>query len=196
MRRSPISAPRWIRLADVQSALPVMGGLSPETSSSLRRRRALYAVTSALLSALMLLGITDTVGWTSAYGVSSAVIEVSSGGRTLRVRYPEVTRPALASPFDITVVDPGGFDEPVTLRINRRFFQLWDENGWYPDPSSERSEGEWIELEFDPPSGEELRVSLDARIEPAIQSGRAGEVTLMDGDDAVVTARFDVAVRP
>ena len=95
----------------------------------------------------MFLGVTDTLGWTSAYGVSSAVVEVSSAGRTLRVRYPEVTRPALASPFDITVVDPDGFDEPVRLRLNRDFFQLWDENGWYPEPSSERSQGEWIEIE-------------------------------------------------
>ena len=196
MQRSQISHSRWIRLAHVQSASPVTGGLSPETLSSLRRRRALYTLTTGILSALMFLGVTDTLGWTSAYGVSSAVVEVSSAGRTLRVRYPEVTRPALASPFDITVVDPDGFDEPVRLRLNRDFFQLWDENGWYPEPSSERSQGEWIEIEFDPPSGDELRVSFDARIEPAVQSGRAGEVALMDGTEAVVTARFDVAVRP
>ena len=66
---------------------------------------------------------------------------------------------------------------------------MWDENGLVPAPSAETTRGEWVEWEFDPPDGDELTVFYDARIEPAAQSGRSGEVAVLEDGVPVVVRR-------
>jgi hypothetical protein len=57
--------------------------------------------------------------------------------------------------------------------------------------------GHWIVWEFDPPVGDTLLVTYDARIEPAAQSGRSGEVAVLAADDAVLTeVSFTTRVMP
>ena len=63
---------------------------------------------------------------------------------------------------------------------------MWDENGLVPAPSAETVMGPWVVWEFDPPIGDTLLVSYDARIEPAAQEGRSGAVAVLDEDDAVI----------
>jgi hypothetical protein len=144
----------------------------------------------------MALGVVDAFGWFDAYGVDTATVSADGGGYILEVSYPSVSRPALASPFEIVVTRAGGFDGPVMLAISGDYLKMWDENGLVPAPAGETTDGEWVRWEFDPPEGDELTVFYDARIEPAVQSGRAGRVAVIDDDQPVVEVEFRTEVRP
>src|SRR5688500_11220358 len=99
-------------------ALSTIDGLEPETDRNLAQRRVLYAATSIVLSVIMALGVVDAFGWFDAYGVDTATVSADGGGYILEVSYPSVSRPALASPFEIVVTRAGGFDGPVMLAIS------------------------------------------------------------------------------
>lgn len=170
--------------------------LEVEGDAALGRRRLLYGATTLALTAVIALGVGDGLGWWHAYGVASTTVAASGGGYELEVRYGEVSRPALATPFDITVRSPGGFDQPVVLAIAADYLAMWDVNGIVPAPSSEGVRGELVEWEFDPPDGTELTVAYDGRIEPAVQSGRDGTVALVVDDEVVAQVAFRTRVMP
>ena len=145
-----------------------------------RQRGILYG--SSVVALAVLLGLS----FAGTYGVQSRTVRAEEGPLALTVRYGSVSRPALATPFDIEVRRTGGFDGPVTVAITGEYLRMWDENGLLPAPASETTEGPWLVWEFDPPEGDALRVTYDARIEPAAQEGRSGTVAVLDGDDEVV----------
>ena len=177
-------------------AMSTVDDLDPGSDREIRRRRTRYTTTTAVLTVLMVLGVADVLGWIPAYGVSEDTVRAAGGGYELAVRYGRVSRPALATPFEITVTRAGGFGGPVTLAVDQRYLELWDENGLVPAPSAERSRGDWVVWEFDPPDGETLTVWYDARIEPAAQSGRDGAVAVLEDDEAVVAVTFATRVMP
>jgi hypothetical protein len=160
------------------------------------KRRVLYGLTTAALTIIMGLGVVDAIGWWHTYGVASTTISTAEAGYELEVLYGEVTRPALATPFEITVRRPGGFSEPIVIAVDRRYLAMWDENGVVPNPSSQSVRGPWVEWEFDPPGGTTLTVTYDGRIEPAVQRGRDGAVALVVEDELVAQARFHTRVMP
>ena len=91
---------------------------------------------------------------------------------------------------------PGGFDGPVTIVVDRAYLAMWDENGLVPAPAAETTNGPWVEWEFDPPTGDTLVVTYDARIEPGAQSGRDGAVAVVEDGGVVVSVTFHTKVRP
>jgi hypothetical protein len=177
-------------------AISTIEDIDAGSDREVRRRRRRYGATTLVLTVLMALGVVDALGWWDTYGVDDATVRSSGGGYDLAVRYPTVSRPALASPFEIIVTRAGGFDEPITLAVDQAYIEMWDENGLVPAPAAETSRGELIEWEFDPPSGDTLTIWYDARIEPAAQSGRDGSVAVLE-DGAIVTAvTFSTRVLP
>lgn len=144
-----------------------------------RRRHAGYVATTALLTALMLGAVADGAG-VDVYGVDTAHATATGGGWELDVRYGTRSRPALATPFDIEVTRRGGFDGPVTIAVTSSYLAMWDENGLDPQPADETQDGEYLRWTFDPPPGEVLAVSFDARIEPGAQNGESGRVAVLD----------------
>lgn len=167
-----------------------------DTARVVRRRRRMYAVTSTFLALVIGSAVIDGVGLVDVMGVDSAWTRSSGAGYDLSVRYGTVSRPALATPFDIEVVRAGGFDEPVTVAVTSSYLGMWDENGLSPTPSAETSAGAWTLWEFDPPEGERLSVSFDARIEPSVQSGRSGAVAVFVDGAPVVRVEFHTRVMP
>ena len=166
--------------------------------SILRRRRLLYATTSFVLALLVGLAVVDAAGFADVYGVDTDHVRADGGGYALDVRYGTLSRPALATPLEITVVRAGGFDGPVTVAISAEYLSIWDENGLDPDPASSTTEGDWLIWEFDPPlRGDTLSVSFDGRIEPAAQRGKRGRVAVLDdaGNEAV-SVSFQTRVLP
>jgi len=173
-----------------QSTIDALG------TSGRRVQRWLYLATTGVLAALVGVAVTDALGLTSAYGVRSEERRDHGGGYGLEVRYPAVTRPGLASPFRIEVSSGSGFSQPVTVAVDRSYLAMWDENGLSPAPTSELVNGPWVEWEFDPPVGDVLSVTFDARIEPAVQSSRDGAVRLIVGDQSVAEVDFRTRVMP
>jgi hypothetical protein len=139
----------------------------------------------------------DAVGGVAILGVDSDQVHATGGGLDLDVTYGVVSRPALATPFDIEVHRAGGFDGPIKVAVDHEYLRMWDENGLSPAPSAETVMGPWVVWEFDPPVGDTLRVALDARIEPAAQEGRSGAVAVLDADDQpLVDVSFTTRVLP
>ncbi len=171
-------------------------GVGDDPGQTIRSRRVLSAITTTALAVLMLISVADGVDLFDAWGVDDARSRASGGGYELTVRHPRVTRAALASPFDIEIRRDGGFDGPVTVAVDRDYLRLWDINYIHPTPAAEIGEGEWVHWQFDPPGGDVLKVSLDARIEPAVQSGTTGRVAVLDGGVPVVEVTLPTRVMP
>lgn len=170
--------------------------LSPDGESALAARRRLYGLTTITLVAVLGLGLVDAVGWWHAYGVSSATVSASAGSYGLEVRYGQVSRPALATPFEIVVTSDRGFDRPVVIAVDQRYLAMWDVNGIVPAPSSEVVDDDRVLWEFDPPEGSTLTVVYDGRIEPSRQTSQRGSVALLDGDTVVASVEFTTRVMP
>jgi hypothetical protein len=166
---------------------------------AIRHRRFAYAVMSLFLAAVMVAAVVDLVTPAGIYGVQSRTISAAGAdGFTLSVRYPQASRPALASPFDIEVRREGGFDGPVTVAVDSRYLALWDENGLDPAPSEETATDTTTLWTFEPPDGDVMRISFDARIEPGAQNGRDGWVAIVDdaSGEELVAVEFHTRVLP
>jgi hypothetical protein len=135
-------------------------------------------------------------GLSGLLGVRSATRHAAGGGVELEVRYGRVSRPGLATPLVIEVRRDGGFDGPVTIELDAGYFDMFDLNGIYPSPSAEVTQGDRLHWEFDPPDGETLTVSFDARLEPAVQRGRSGETSVLVDGRAVVRVGYTTRVMP
>jgi len=158
------------------------------------RRRLGYRFTTTFVTAVVVIAMIDGATPAAILGVDSRTARAEGPGFELAVTYGEVSRPALATPFDIEIEQPGGFDEVVRVAVDHEYLRMWDENGLSPAPAEESVLGEWVVWEYDPPSGTTLRITFDARIEPAAQEGRSGAVAVLDADDDEL-ARVDFTTR-
>src|SRR5688572_12548450 len=176
---------------------PSASSTLPKGPSTLSKRKTGYALTTLFLAGLMAVVVLDAFEGNAFLGVDSTTEHASAGDLDLAVTYGVVSRPALATPFDIEVRQAGGFDGPVRIAVDQEYLRMWDENGLVPAPSAETVMGHWVVWEFDPPVGDTLLVTYDARIEPAAQSGRSGDVAVLAADDAVLTeVSFTTRVMP
>ena len=150
------------------------------TEVSLGRLRRARAGRRLFLALVFLILAAGAAGF---LGVRSATARVEQNGYELEVDHAWVTRPGLATPWRVTVRHDGGFDGSVKLATTADYFDLFDENGLDPEPTSSVTSGDLLVWEFDPPEGDVLEVSFDARIEPAAQlrSQRAVTILLIDG---------------
>lgn len=172
-------------------------GLVPASRRQLWPRRVLYGATTAVLAVIVGVAAADGLGVVDVVGVDSATVEADGGGYHLSVEYGVVSRPALATPFEIVVSRSGGFDGPVTIAADRAYLKMWDENGLVPDPSSSTADRDQVIWEFEPPDGDVLAIFFDARIEPAVQSGRPGWVAVLGpGGETAVQVDFETRVLP
>lgn len=165
---------------------------APEEPDLLRssRARTLRRLFMALLLAFL------AVGATGLLGVRSRTTTVQDGGYQLTVTYGQVTRPGLATPWSLEIHHPGGFDGPITVSTDTKYLDLFDENGFDPQPSKSTATPDMVMWEFEPPDGDTLGVSLDARVEPGAQWGRVGETSVLVDGQPVVTAKYRTWVLP
>jgi hypothetical protein len=177
-----------------RGARPEGGGIPTAPGESdlgrSRRARALRRTFLALLAVFLLLGATGTLG------VRTGHTTATGGGYELTVTYGKVSRPGLPTPWSFEVRRPGGFDGPVTVTSTSKYLDLFDENGFDPQPSKATSTQDLVIWEFDPPPGDTLTVSFDARIEPSAQWGRSGETAVLEDGKPVVIARYRTWILP
>jgi hypothetical protein len=167
------SRPR--RRPDPSTTTPTDSGLR-----SARRGARLRSV------GLTVLGVTILAGAIGFMGVRSRSVSAdSAGGITLTVTYASVTRPGLATPWDITIERGGGFDEPLTVRTTSAYLAAFDENGLDPDPDASSTDATTTIWEFEPPDGDTLTISFDARWEPGVQWKRQGTTSVTVGGETV-----------
>jgi hypothetical protein len=136
-------------------------------------------------------------GSTGMLGVHSTTSTGSGEGYDVSVEYAAVARAGLDVPWQVQVRRAGGFDGPVTLAVTADYFDIYEEQGLDPQPTSESSDGEYLYWTFDPPpTGERLAVDFDAYIQPSSQLGSSGEVAVLIGTERVATTRFHTWLVP
>lgn len=101
----------------------------------MRIRRIGYVAGMVLLVLLVVVGLGENAVKTEVFGVGTQGRSDVGDGYRLTVRYPTVTRGALATPFDVRIHRAGGFDGPIQVAIAWPWLEMWDENSWYPAPS-------------------------------------------------------------
>lgn len=149
----------------------------------LRRARTARAARRVALGLLVVFLLAGAVG---LFGTTPRSRTGRYGTTTVTVTYPAVSRGGLAVHYQIEVQRPGGFAGPVRLGVTERYLDAFDENGVSPEPSSETVDGALLVWEFDPPAGDTLTVSLDARVEPDTRWRRRGHAVLYDGERPVL----------
>ena len=157
-----------------------------------RARRA----RSARRVVMGLIGVGVVVALTSFLGPHTTTISGSGNGYRLTLTYPSVTRPGLAVRWVLEVRHPGGFDGKVTIATTSRYFDLFDFNNLDPVPSSQTTDGTnsiWV---FDPPPGDVLTITMDARLEPAQQYGKSAVTELRLGGLRAVVLHYSTRVMP
>jgi hypothetical protein len=164
----------------------------PETVSTdrLRRARMLRNTFVFLLFAFLVTALTGLLG------VRTSTKRASAQGYDVTVTYGAMTRPGLATPFDVEVVRTGGHKEPVTLAVSNDFMAAFDENGLDPDPAITRADADFVYWTFEVPPGDTLGVSFDARLEPAVQWKRPGTVRLIRESETLLEIGFTMWVMP
>ena len=156
----------------------------------MRRNRLARRMGLTVLAVVVLLGATGMLG------VRTRTVRASSNGYDLTVRYAQVARPALAAPWEVTLHHDGGFDGPITISTSADYFHLFDENGLSPDPAGATAGRDRLVLEFDPPAGETLTVSYDARIGPNVQMGKRATTQVLVHDEPVVGVSYRTWIMP
>lgn len=159
------------------------------TSAQERRSHVVRRVALGALAVLVLLGLSGLLG------VRARTVRHGSSDLAVELTYPQVARPALAVPFHLVITRPGGFDEPVEVRIRRTWLESFDENGTIPEPDAATTEGDDVVWTFDPPPGTVFTVSLDTRVEPGVQWRRRGTTTVSTAGE-VVSVRHTMWVLP
>ena len=129
-------------------------------AARLRRHRAFRRVGISIMALLVVLGLTNS------FGLRIESNSVERDGVSFRLEYASVTRSGLATPWQVEVRSPAGFSGPVTIATSAAYFERFDFNQWYPEPSATAARGDLLLLTFERPEGELLRVRFDGRASP------------------------------
>lgn len=172
--------PRVPPAADVVPTAPEQS----DRRALVRERRWRWLFTTVLVAFV-------AVGAAGVLGVRTATTSDAGGDVVARVSFAAVTRPGLATPFEVEVSrrDGAAFDAPVWLAVSAHYLAMFDAHQVSPAPSSEVSGPGEVVWRFDPPLDDgPLRVRLDARVEPGVRWGRDGFVRVLRGDDGATAA--------
>jgi hypothetical protein len=147
---------------------------------------------------LALLALTVAAGLLGLLGVRTATsFAEGDGGWSLELEYPSVARAGLDVPVTATVTRDGGFGKQVTLAMTGTYLDIYETQGFHPEPDSTSRDGELLYLTFEaPPAGETFVFAYDAYIQPSAQSGAGGELSIIDEGRPVVTVDFETRLWP
>lgn len=133
----------------------------------------------ALLGAL-LVGVIAGLG--GLLGVRVATVDDTGDGYSLRVEHASVARAGLDVPWEVTVQNPAGFEKTITLAVTGDYFDMYETQGFTPEPSSSIRDGDTVYLTFDAPDGDTFVVDYDAYIQPSSQRGESATIAVVDPD--------------
>lgn len=146
---------------------------------------------------IFLLVVVVALGATGWLGVRSATARDAGGDYALSVEYPLVARAGLDVPWTVTVTHPGGFDGDVTIAVTSDWFDLFESQGFSPEPSEETSDGAMSFFTLSPPAaGDTLTFDFDAYVQPAAQLGASAQVWLLVDGEQVAGIDYRTWVLP
>jgi hypothetical protein len=146
---------------------------------------------------LVVLALVLVSGLAGQLGARTSTTAAEADGWALELEYASVARPGLDVPFTATVTREGGFGQQVTLALTGTYLDIYETQGFNPEPDATSRDGDLLYLTFEaPPDGDTFVVTYDAYIQPAAQSGDGGELSVVDQGRAVVTVGFETRVWP
>jgi hypothetical protein len=146
-----------------------------------------------MLGAMVLVVAADLL---SLLGVRTDSVSATGNGYDLTVHYPALARAGLDTPWQVTVTHPGGFGKELTLGVTGDYFNIFETQGFHPNPSDETRDGTTLYLTFTAPKGDTFVVDFDAYIQPASQQGRAATVSVVDQGAAMVSVDLETRLLP
>jgi hypothetical protein len=146
-----------------------------------------------MLTAMALVVAADLL---SLLGVHTSSVSAEHDGYAVTVHYPSVARAGLDTPWQVTVSHPGGFGKQVILAVTGSYFNIFETQGFHPNPSDETRDGTTLYLTFTAPPGDTFVVDFDAYIQPASQQGRSATLTVIDGGSAKVSVDYRTRLMP
>ena len=117
-------------------------------------------------------------------------------GWSLSLEYAAIARAGLDVPWAVTVTRDAGFDGDVTLAVTGDYFDIYETQGFNPEPSDETRDGTTRFLTFAAPAGTTLVVSYDAYIQPSAQLGRSGTVSIVEDGRHLAPVTFRTVLLP
>jgi|GEM_PF-899423 hypothetical protein len=158
----------------------------------LRRQRGLRRVGLSALALLVVAGLLNL------FGVWVRVAAASRDGVTLEVSYAAVTRSGLQTPWTAVVRSSDGFEGPITIATSAEYFERFDFNQWYPEPSSTTIRDDVLLLSFEPPADgrEQLTVRFDGRASPTFGLGSQARTTLETDGLPPLSVEYRTVVMP
>jgi hypothetical protein len=137
----------------------------------------------ALLLVIVVIGAT---GW---LGVHSRTTTRHDGGYALRVTYPQVARAGLDTPFRVHVTYPSP-PKSITIAITSDYFRMFETQGFYPDPDTQKNDGRFVQFQFNGPPAHALELEYDAYVQPAAQLGKSATVQVIVNGAVVVQTKI------
>lgn len=141
-----------------------------------RPAAALAARRLVLVAVLLLVG----AGLGGLLGVRTEATTRTGQGYTLRLDYPASGRSGLDARWQVRVEHPDGFEDKLTLAVTGDYFDIFETQGFFPEPSETTRDGETLYLTFDSPEGTTFLLDYDAYIQPASQQGRSAHLAVVD----------------
>jgi hypothetical protein len=139
------------------------------------------------------------LGLLRVFGPKERTVGAEGGGYRLEVTYSSVNRPGKAAPWKARVskVDGSPLPAEVTVRSEADYFDLFDENGFDPQPESESSiDGKLVWTFSVPPGSTALELNFDAFVEPDRHRGGRGSSSVVSDGQEVVTVNYETWVVP
>ncbi len=155
-----------------------------------RRGRVVRRVTIAVITLFVLGGVTGL------FGVRSRTSTASADGYTLSVTHAWVSRAGLDTPWRVTVHHAGGFDGSITLATTLDYFDIFESQGFNPEPDSETTGDRYLYQDFAAPPGDTLTVDYDAYIQPGAQRGKQARTALIIGGKEITAVDYRTRLMP
>ena len=150
----------------------------------------------AVLVAFVLAGATGLLGVREATTATSSGASASSGGYELTVTYASVARAGLDVPLVVTVHRRGGFGKELVLGISADYLDIFETQGFNPDPTEATRDGDLLRLTFAAPPGETFRFSYDAYIQPSSQQGEDAIICVLEDGRQVASVSLTTHLVP
>lgn len=168
----------------------------PPTLTGLETDRQGRAALWSRRAMLVALGLLVTAGLVGLLGVRSSTTSSARDGWTLSLEHAAIARAGLDVPWTVTATNEAGFDGDVTLAVTGDYFDIFESQGFNPEPSEQTRNGDTRFLTFTPPAGTTLVVSYDAYIQPSAQLGRSGTVSVVVDGRQVAPVDFRTVLLP
>jgi hypothetical protein len=123
-------------------------------------------------------------------------VSATGPGLDLQVSYPERLRGGLESALELELSRTNGFPSPIEVAITRDWLALFDLGSIDPQPASETGDPERVIWSFEPPPGEELEVTVNLTLRPAVRSSEQATVAVLDGGKVLASAKIETSVVP